>query len=64
MATSKPSKLLSLAQAAEELGLTINTLRAWVYLRKIAYVKVGRSVRISEATIQTIIERGTIPALE
>ena len=58
------SRLMSLPQAAEELGVTVNTLRAWVYRRKIGYVKVGRSVRVSEATIQKIIDRGTIPALE
>jgi excisionase family DNA binding protein len=58
------SRLMSLPQAAEELGITVNTLRAWVYRRKIGYVKIGRSVRVSESTIQRIIDRGTMPALE
>jgi excisionase family DNA binding protein len=56
--------MLSLKQAAEELGVSINTLRAWIYRRKIGYVKVGRSVRVSQETIQQIIDRGTIPAIE
>ncbi len=58
------SRLMSLPKAAEELGVTVNTLRAWVYRRKIDYVKVGRSVRVSEATVQRVIDRGTMPALE
>lgn len=65
MPAYKPkSGLMSLPEAAAELGVTVNTLRAWVYRRKIGYVKVGRSVRVSEATIKSIIDRGTIPALE
>jgi excisionase family DNA binding protein len=65
MTTVKPlCKLKSLSQAAEELGVTVNTLRAWIYRRKIPYLKIGRCVRVSEETIQQIILRGTVPALE
>lgn len=63
-ALNEANRLRSLPQAAEALGVTVNTLRAWIYRRKISYVKMGRSVRISEATIQQIIDRGTMPALE
>jgi excisionase family DNA binding protein len=56
--------LKSLAQAAEELGITVNTLRAWIYRRKIAYTKIGRCVRVSDETIRRIIDRGSVPALE
>jgi hypothetical protein len=58
------SKLNSLPQAAEQLGVTVNCLRGWIYRRAVAYVKVGRAVRISDETIQRIIDRGTMPALE
>jgi excisionase family DNA binding protein len=64
MPAQKLVHLRSLAQAAEELGVSINTLRAWVYRRRIPYIKIGRSVRVSEETIQRIIDRGSIPALE
>lgn len=57
-------KLKSLSQAAAELGVTVNTLRAWVYRRKIPYLKIGRCVRVSDETIQRIIDKGTMPALE
>jgi excisionase family DNA binding protein len=55
-------RLLTILQAAELLGLQPATLRFWVWTRKIPYVKVGRAVRISEAAIEQLIERGTVPA--
>jgi excisionase family DNA binding protein len=60
----RPASMLALPQAALELGVSVNTLRAWIYRRKIDYVKIGRSVRISEATVQELIARGSVPALE
>lgn len=58
------SKLNSLPQAAEQLGVSVKCLRSWIYRRAIPYIKVGRAVRISDETIQRIIDRGTMPALE
>lgn len=64
MPVSDKARLLTVPQAAERLGLTVSGLRFWIYRRAIPYVRVGRAVRISEETIQRIIERGTVPALE
>lgn len=58
------TKLRSLRDTAEQLGITVSCLRSWIYRRSIPYVKVGRSVRISEETIRQIIEKGSVPALE
>jgi excisionase family DNA binding protein len=57
------SKLLTLEQAAEQLGMKPVTLRMWASARKIARVKIGRAVRIPESEIAKIIEQGLIPAL-
>lgn len=62
-ALEKP-RLNSLPAAAESLGVSIKTLRGWIYRRQIDFVKIGRSVRISDETINRLIERGTRPALE
>lgn len=64
MSTSQRSKLNTLPQAAEQLGVSVKCLRSWIYRRAIDYTKIGRAVRISDETIQRIIDRGTIPALE
>ena len=63
-ASQQRSKLNSLPQAAEQLGVTVKCLRSWIYRRTIPYVKVGRAVRISDETIEKIINRGSVPALE
>lgn len=63
-ASLQRSKLNTLPQAAEQLGISVKCLRSWIYRRTIPYVKVGRAVRISDETIQKIIDRGTMPALE
>lgn len=53
-------KLLRIKDAAERLGLNEKTLRNWIYEGKVEYVKVlGRSVRVSETTVEDIITEGT-----
>ena len=58
------ARLLTVKQAAEQLGLSARTVWAWIYQRKLGVVRLGRAVRISDETIQKIIERGTVPAIE
>jgi excisionase family DNA binding protein len=55
--------LLSIPEAARELGVTESCIRSWVWKRTIPYCKVGRMVRISRQAVSEIIERGTVPAL-
>jgi excisionase family DNA binding protein len=54
--------LITLKQAADRLGLKLSTLRFWVWTRRIDFVKVGRSIRVKESTVDTLIEAGTVPA--
>jgi excisionase family DNA binding protein len=56
--------LLNVNEAAHLLGLKPATLRAWILLRKIEFVRVGRAVRIPALAIRQFIERHTIPARE
>jgi excisionase family DNA binding protein len=56
-------KLRSLPEVAERLGVSIKCLRGWIYRRSIPYYKIGRAVRISDETIQEILDRGTVPVL-
>jgi excisionase family DNA binding protein len=54
-------KLLTVTEAAERLRVRPGTLRRWVGLRKIEYIKAGRSVRIPEEEIRRIVREGTFP---
>ena len=64
MASSNKAPSRSLPEAAERLGLSVKCLRGWVWRRRISYINIGRAVRISDETIQRVIDKGTVPALE
>ena len=53
-------KIVGIKEAAEQLGISINTLYSWVYLRKIEYVKMGRLVKFKQNTIDQFIEQHTV----
>lgn len=58
------SKLLTVAQFAEEVGLKPATVRQKVWRREIEFVRVGRCIRFKRETAEKLIQAGTIPALE
>jgi excisionase family DNA binding protein len=56
--------LLTVQQFAEATGQKPGTVRQKVWRRQIEYVKIGRSVRFKPETVEKIVARGTVPALE
>ena len=61
----KMSKLLTVAEFAEAVGMSPKTIRQWVWMRRVPYVRVGaRAIRFQPATVEEILKRGTVPALE
>jgi len=48
-------KLLTIEQAAERLGTSVRFVRRLVFERRIAYVKVGRHVRIAARDLDAFI---------
>jgi len=54
--------LLTVPQCARRLGIREKTLRFWIWQRKIEFIKIGRSIRISEHVVSRIVEQGTVPA--
>jgi excisionase family DNA binding protein len=57
-----PSKLLTVQESAEQLGLSARTIWAWIYERKLETVRLGRAVRIKQSALDQLIEQGTTPA--
>ena len=53
----------TVSEAAEELGLSVHTIRAWVADRRIAHMRLGRAIRIPAAEIRRVIEKSTVPAV-
>ena len=50
-------------EAADELGLSVHTIRAWVASRRLAHLRLGRAIRIPAAEIRRVIEESTVPAV-
>ncbi|HCA84664.1 MAG TPA: DNA-binding protein [Streptomyces sp.] len=53
-------RLLSVAQVAERLGTTERFPRRLVAERRVAFVKVGRHVRIPESALAAFIDSNTV----
>lgn len=49
-------RFLGVKELAEYLGIPINTLRSWVWLRKIPYVKLGKIVKFDLRDIEEWIK--------
>ena len=56
--------LLTVNQVAERTGWRPKTVRMKVWRRELEFVKLGRSVRFREESIERLIDRNTVPALE
>jgi excisionase family DNA binding protein len=52
--------LLSVEQAAERLGTSVRFVRRLVFQRRIAYVKLGRHVRITARDLDAFIRAGRV----
>jgi excisionase family DNA binding protein len=56
----KLDRLLTVEQAAERLGVSVRFVRRLVFERGIAYVKVGRHVRIAAGDLDAFIQAGRV----
>lgn len=52
--------LLTVKQAASILGLQESTVRKWVLSRRLAVVRLGRSVRLRRDEVETLISRNYV----
>ena len=62
-AHQRPERPRTVSEAAEELGLSVHTVRAWIANRKIGYLRLGRAIRIPAAEIRRVINESTVPAV-
>ena len=54
--------LLSVEEAADYLGISTGTLRNWLSMRRVEYVKVGRLTRVSLDALDHYIAANTVRA--
>jgi excisionase family DNA binding protein len=62
--SSPPGQLLTVEAAAERMSTSVRFVRRLISERRIAYVKLGRHVRLAEADIAAFIEAGRVRPLE
>ncbi|MHB1934022.1 MAG: helix-turn-helix domain-containing protein [Leptospirillum sp.] len=53
---------LTINEVAARLGLSPWTIRSWITQKRLGYVRLGRSIRISESEVERLIRLGTRPA--
>jgi excisionase family DNA binding protein len=58
--SQSPDRLLTVEAAAERMSTSVRFVRRLIAERRIEFVKIGRHVRISEATLAEFIESGRI----
>jgi excisionase family DNA binding protein len=58
------NRLLTVEAAAEQMSTSVRFVRRLIAERRIAYVKIGRHVRITEADIAAFIEDGRITPMD
>lgn len=56
------AQLLSLKETAKELNISIHTLRAWVYQRKIPFVRLGRRILVRREDLESFVNANIINA--
>jgi excisionase family DNA binding protein len=64
MTNTHADRLLTVDEAADRMNTSVRFVRRLITERRIAYVKLGRHVRIAEADIAVFIEAGRVPPMD
>ena len=54
------SKLMSIEETAEYLGIKKSTLYSWVFQRKIPHIKLGRLVKFDPNDVEQLLKQNRI----
>ena len=64
MLKSLHDSLMTVEQVAEQLAIAPGTLRNWISMKRISYVKIGRLTRLKRSTLDQYISERTVGAVE
>jgi excisionase family DNA binding protein len=57
-------QLLTPEEVAKILGMSLRTVRTWIYSRKLAHVKIyGKAVRVRASEVEKIVANGERPSI-
>jgi len=63
MTHEKMQGLLKASEAAQLLNLSENTVRQWIWQRRLPVVRIGRAVRLRRQDLEDLIERNREEAI-
>jgi excisionase family DNA binding protein len=58
--TTRP---LTVREAADALGLSVHTVRAWIFQRRLTHVRLGRAIRILPSAVEELLKNATVQSL-
>lgn len=58
------SELLDLRQGAKELNVSIHTVRAWTYQKRIPFVRLGRRILLRKKDLVQFVNKNLVEAVE
>jgi excisionase family DNA binding protein len=56
------AELLDLKESAKELKLSIHTLRAWTYQKRIPFVRLGRRILLRREDLEALVNEHLVEA--
>lgn len=56
--------LIDLREGAKELKLSIHTLRAWTYQKRIPFVRLGRRILLRRQDLESFVNKNLVQAKE
>ncbi len=57
-------ELLNLKEGAAELKVSVHTVRAWIYQKRIPFVHLGRRVLLRKEDLEELVEKNLVKARE
>ena len=54
---------LTIKEAADALGLSVHTVRAWIRQRRLTHVRLGRAIRVLPSAVEAMLRGGTVEAV-
>lgn len=57
-------ELVNLEEGAKELRISIHTLRAWIYQKRLPFVRLGRRVLLRRADLENFVNKNVVEAQE
>ncbi len=53
---------LTISEAANALGLSVHTIRAWISQRRLTHVRLGRAIRVLPSAVEDMLTNCTVEA--